>query len=61
MAPSNTKEGQAFEEYVNALIDKKLEAYEINIKKEDADEIIKHIMPEMEKVVSKIVIKLKED
>jgi len=56
MAPQHTEEGKVFEDYINFLIDKKLESHESSIKKEDAQEIIETLMPEIEKLVSKIVI-----
>jgi hypothetical protein len=43
--------------YINELIDKKLEHHDSLIKQEDAKEIVDHLMPELEKVVSKIVLK----
>lgn len=57
MAPKHTDEGNALEEYINVLIDAKLKDHETSIKKEDAKEIVSHIMPELEKVVAKIVLK----
>jgi len=57
MAPGHTKEGLAFEEYINSLIDKKLESHDSSIRQEDAKEIVEYLMPELEKVVSKVVLK----
>ena len=57
MAPEHTKEGFALEEYLNNLIDEKLNAHDSSIKREDAEEIVEYLMPELEKVVSKIVLK----
>ena len=57
MAPKNTEQGLAFEEYINSLIDEKLENHDSSIKQEDAKEIVDHLMPELEKVVSKVVLK----
>ena len=57
MAPQHTKEGAALEEYLNCLIDEKLNSHDSSIKEEDAKEIIKYLMPELEKAVSKIVLK----
>lgn len=43
--------------YINELINAKLEMHETSITSEDAKEIIEHLMPELEKAVSKIVLK----
>ena len=53
----HTKEGQLLEDYINFLIDKKLQSYESSVKKDDAKEIVEHLIPEIEKIVSKIVLK----
>lgn len=57
MAPKQTEEIAALEAYINSLIDKKLEDQDDTIKEKDAEEIVKHLMPEIEKVVAKIVLK----
>lgn len=45
------------DDYVNELIDKKLQTHETSITNEDAKQIVEHLMPELEKAVSKIVLK----
>ena len=55
--PKNKDEADVLADYVNSLIDKKLEKWDSSIKEEDAKEIINHLMPEIEKVVSKVVLK----
>jgi len=45
------------DDYVNSLIDAKLMNHDYSIKKEDAKEIVDHLMPELEKVVAKVVTK----
>lgn len=57
--PPTKPEGASgiLDDYINDLIDQKLEKYDMSIKKEDAQEIVNHLMPELEKVVSKIVLK----
>ena len=57
MAQENMKEASLLEDYINGLIDKKLKEHSSSINKEDAEEIIECLMPEFEKVVSKIVLK----
>jgi hypothetical protein len=57
MATQHTEEGKLLEEYINHLIDKKLDGYDSSIKEQDAKEIVDHIMPELEKVVAKVVLK----
>ena len=57
MAPQHTEEGSALEAYINMLIDDRLTEHDTSIKKEDAKEIVDHLMPELEKVISKIVLK----
>jgi glutamyl-tRNA reductase len=55
--PQKKKEPNPMENYIKNLIEEALEEWEANIKKEDADEIIKSIMPELETLVSKVVLK----
>ncbi len=43
------------ENYINSLIDKKLESWDSSIKKEDAEEIVKFLIPELEQLISKVV------
>lgn len=45
------------EEYVKQAITKVLDQRETELKEEDAKQIIKAILPEIEKIVSKIVLK----
>ena len=53
MAPQNPEGPSLLEDHVNHLIDKRLKGHESSIKEEDAKEIVDHLMPELEKVVSK--------
>jgi Zn-dependent M32 family carboxypeptidase len=57
MPPKQPEGASLLEDYVNHLIDSKLDGFETSIKEEDAKEIVEHLMPELEKVVSKIIIK----
>lgn len=57
MAPQHTEEGKIFEDYINKLIDEKLKMHDSSLNEEDAKEIVKFLMPEVEKAVSKIVLK----
>lgn len=57
MAAKRTEEGKLLEEYINFLIDKRLEEHETSIKQEDAKEIVEHIMPELEKVIARMILK----
>jgi hypothetical protein len=50
-------EKNPLDEYINKLIDEKLKDHDSTIKEEDAKEIVKCLMPEIEKVVAKIVLK----
>ena len=43
--------------YINELIDKRLEEWDTNLTKEDAVEIVKSIMPQLEELVAKVVLK----
>jgi ribosomal protein S20 len=45
------------ENYIKNLVKEELDTWEAGIKKEDAQEIIKAIMPELETLVSKVVLK----
>ena len=51
------KGASVLEEYVNDLIDERLKNHDTSIKEEDAKEIVEHLMPELERVVSKVVLK----
>jgi hypothetical protein len=44
-------------DYINSLIDQRLETWNTSIKEEDAKEIVEALMPEIERVVSRIVLK----
>jgi hypothetical protein len=52
MAKKKKEESDVLKEYVNSLIDEKLEGLD-----DDAKKIAEHLMPELEKIVSKIVLK----
>jgi (2Fe-2S) ferredoxin len=43
--------------YINSLIDERLETWDTKLKEEDAKEIVEALIPEIEKVVSRIVLK----
>ena len=45
------------EQYLNEIIDQKLKNHEISITKKDANEIVKTIIPEIDKLIS---VKVKE-
>ena len=55
--PKKKPEVNPMEDYIKGLIDKQLVERDENIKKEDAEEIVKSIMPELEGLVSKVVLK----
>jgi DNA-binding protein Fis len=57
MPKKKSKSESPLEEYINSLIDKKLEDWNSEIKKEDATEIVNFLMPEIEKKISEIVLK----
>lgn len=57
MAKKKLELNNPMEDYIKSLIDKQLKERDENIKKEDAEEIIKAIMPELESLVSKVVLK----
>lgn len=54
---ADKKEINPMEGYIKKLIKEALEEQENNITKEDADEIIKAMMPELETLVSKVILK----
>jgi len=45
------------EKYVDEAVNKALNSRDDRLKKEDAEEIVKAILPEIEKIVSKIILK----
>lgn len=51
------KQQNPMEDYIKSLIAEALRDRDDNIKKEDAEEIVKTIMPELETLVSKVVLK----
>lgn len=55
--PKKPQENNPMEDYIKDLIDKQLKEREDNIKKEDAQEIVKSIMPELESLASKVVLR----
>ena len=56
MANKKKQEVNPMEGYIKQLIKEALKEQENTIKKEDADEIIKAMMPELESLVSKVVL-----
>jgi hypothetical protein len=57
MPPQKPEGASLLEDYINHLIDQKLQEHGSSINKEDAEEIVKFLMPEFEKLISKIVLK----
>jgi hypothetical protein len=57
MADELPDSAKLIEDLINGLIDERLKDHETSIKEEDAKEIVEYLMPELEKVVSKIVLK----
>ncbi len=57
MDKNKTPEPNPIESYVEQVINKVLDSRDDKLKKEDAEEIIKAILPEIEKIVSQIVLK----
>lgn len=53
-----TKEsGDSIESLIRKMVDEAIEERELKLKKEDAKEIIDAILPQLESMVSKVVIK----
>lgn len=50
-------EANPIESYVEEVVNKILDKRDVKLKKEDAEEIVKTILPEIEIIVSKIVLK----
>ncbi len=50
-------ESSPLDNYINELIDQRLKSHETSIKEEDAKEIVEHLMPKLEEMVSKMVLK----
>jgi len=57
MGSKKKKPANPMEDYIKSLITEQLKLQEEKIKKEDAEEIIKAIIPELEKLVAKIIKK----
>ena len=57
MTKKKTPEINPIESYVEEVINKVLDKRTDKLKKEDAEEIVKAILPEVEVIVSKIVLK----
>jgi len=57
MAKKKIPEANPIESYVEEVINKVLDKRTERLKKEDAEEIVKAILPEIEAIVSKIVLK----
>jgi Zn-dependent M32 family carboxypeptidase len=55
--PQSKKEANPMENYIKNLIEAALDEWESKITAEDAEEIVKAIKPELEKMVSKAVLK----
>jgi len=51
------QEGDSIETYLKKMVDDAIDEREIKLKEEDAKEIIEAILPEIEKIVSNVVIK----
>jgi len=57
MTKKKISETNPIESYVEQVVNKVLDKRNDKLKKEDAEEIIKAILPEIELIVSKIVLK----
>lgn len=55
--PQTKKEVNPMENYIKKLIAEAMDEWNVKVTKEDAEEIIKAIKPELEKMVSKVVLK----
>lgn len=50
-------EQNPIESYVEKVVNKILDKRDVELKKEDAEEIVQTILPEIERIVSKIILK----
>lgn len=53
----NKQDGNAIEEYLKKLVEEAINKREFKIKEEEAKEIVESILPELEKMVAKTVLK----
>lgn len=55
--PQTKKEVNPMENYIKKLIEEAMDEWDVKVSKDDAEEIVNAIKPELEKMVSKVVLK----